>query len=370
MLLTLIFHALLVAFAAAAVTEIDFYAALGVEKSASERQIKSAYRKLTLKYHPDKNPKNEEANETFIKIGAAYEVLSNREKRANYDECGDPDGCRKAPDMNDMFGHFFGGGMGGHQGPPQAEAVAVNLRLGLETFYFGKNVGFDVGLIGICTVCDGTGLSDGKSHTCNKCQGQGQIIQRRQLAPGMFQQIQQPCDACGGRGKTITSPCDHCHGNGAQQTSKHFDVHVPAGAPRGKEIRLTGKGNETPGVLAGDLVLVLQEDLSASKGYRRGGQNLYRTEPLTAKEAAQGGWSRTIPFLTDVESDAIEDILIKREAGVVVMDGDIEVISGMGMPKYVDGNVIDDDEYGDLYIEYKIIPSSLGDASAGGHDEL
>lgn len=368
--MTLIIQALLVAIAAAAVSEIDFYAELGVEKSASERQIKSAYRKLTLKYHPDKNPKNEEAHEIFLKIGAAYEVLSNREKRANYDECGDPEGCRKAPDMNDMFGQFFGGGMGGHHGPPKAEAVAVNLRLGLETFYFGKNVGFDVGLIGTCTACDGTGLSDGKSHTCKKCQGQGQIIQRRQLAPGMFQQIQQPCDACKGRGKTITSPCDQCHGEGAHQINKHFDVHVPAGAPRGKEVRLTGKGNETPGVIAGDLVLVLREDFSASKGYRRVGHNLYRTEPITAKEAASGGWSRSIPFLADVESEPIEDISISRDAGVVVMDGEIEIVSGMGMPKYVEGDDFGDDEYGDLYIEYKIVPLGLGDAGTSGHDEL
>ncbi|KAK6203390.1 dnaJ-like protein in endoplasmic reticulum [Scheffersomyces amazonensis] len=331
----------------------DYYSILGVDKNANEKQIKSAYKQLSLKYHPDKNPGNEEAHEKFLEVGEAYEVLGNSEKRSNYDQFGDPNG-RPQPqqfDFGDMFGHFFGG-QGGQPGQRRGDSTQVNMNVELKDFYNGKLLEFDLQMRNICDVCDGTGSKDKKTHTCRKCDGSGYMTIRHQLAPGMFQQVRTGCDECGGKGKIITNKCNSCHGHGVKNGQRHYEVYVKPGQPRDSNIVLHGEGDKHPDLVPGDLIINLREEFSKGWGYRRINNNLYRTEVLTLNESITGGWSRLLKFFDDTE----DTIKLSRKEGQVVTHGEIEVIKGKGMPVYEDHDHDGTgEEYGDLFIEYKVV---------------
>ncbi|KAI5969825.1 SCJ1 [Candida margitis] len=360
----------------------NFYQVLGVDKSASDKEIKSAYRQLTLKYHPDKNPGDEEAHEKFIEIAEAYEVLSDATKRKNYDTFGDPNGQAQQHnfDFGDIFGQFFGGGHhgggGGARGQPQVKRggdSSVDVHLSLKDFYRGKLVSFDVVMQNDCPKCDGTGSKDKQRHTCEKCHGTGQIIVQHQLAPGFAQQVRMACDVCRGTGKTVQNACKSCDGHGTTQGPRHYDVHLERGQARDSSIRLEGEGDQSPQWVPGDLVVRFREKFQESWGYRRIQDNLYRTEVLSLKEALQGGWERRVPFLGDIDDDEVDDeyktVVLKRAKGESILDGQIEVVKGYGMPIVTDHD--EDDKFGDLFIEYKVVIPG-GSASKGGikKDEL
>ncbi|KAK6458246.1 dnaJ-like protein in endoplasmic reticulum [Scheffersomyces xylosifermentans] len=344
----------------------DYYKILGVDKSAGDKEIKSAYRQLSLKYHPDKNPGNEEAHEKFLEVGEAYDVLSNTEKRSNYDRFGDANGRPQAPnfDFGDMFGQFFGGQQGG-QRVRQGESTQVNIHIPLTDFYNGKLLEFDVEMMNICETCEGTGSKDKKTHTCDKCKGTGFMTVRQQLAPGMVQQVRMHCNECGGKGKTITHKCDQCQGRGAKSGPRHYDVYIKPGQPRDSNIVLEGEGDKNPDWVPGNLIINLREEYVKSWGYRRIDNNLYRTEVLTLNESLNGSWERKIKFL-DVEDD---EIVIKRGKGEIVVDGEIEMVKGKGMPK-LDDHQDHVDEFGDLFIQYKVLVPGGAHKLSKEKDEL
>ncbi|RLV96531.1 DnaJ-related protein SCJ1 [Spathaspora sp. JA1] len=333
----------------------DFYQVLGLDKDATDKQIRSAYKQLSLKYHPDKNPGNEEAHDKFIEIGEAYEVLSNAEKRRNYDQFGDPEG--RGPqggqqfDFGDMFGQFFGGQGGGQRqrGVRRGDNVQIDLNIGLGDFYNGKITEFVVKMMNDCKVCDGTGSQDKEKHVCDRCKGTGHITVKHQLGPGMIQQVRMQCDRCGGVGKVIAHPCAECKGKGAVEGPRHYDIYIKPGQPRDSNHVLEGEGHKSPNWVPGDLIINIREDFSKSWGYRRVQNNLYRTEILTLKEALNGGWERKIKFL-DIEDDTL---VLNRSKGQVVMDGEVEAIKGKGMPVLVEHD--EEEQFGDLFIEYRVI---------------
>lgn len=338
------------------VAALDPYQVLGIGKDADERTIKSAYRRLSKQYHPDKNSAPE-AHDKFIEIGEAYEILNDPQKKQNYDQHGDPNGNGGQGnfDFGDMFNQFFHGQQGGQPRRRRGADTQVNLRMSLADFYRGRDFGFDVEMNNICSKCSGSGSADGKRHTCSKCNGSGVITVRRQMGP-MVQQFQAHCDQCGGKGSTIAQPCKHCGGQTTERATRHYEVYISPGTPRGHVHVLEGEGDQSPEWDAGNLNLIFMEDSKQNWGYRRIGNNLYRTEVLSAQEASQGGWTREIPLFDE------ETATIKRAQNEVVIDGQVDVISGHGMPI-----LNDDGEYGNLYVEYRVVP--MGGAKLG-KDEL
>ncbi|PBP15337.1 hypothetical protein BUE80_DR013928, partial [Diplocarpon rosae] len=202
-----------------AVCAEDFYKLLGIDKQASEKDIKRAYRTLSKRYHPDKNPGNEDAKQKFVEVAEAYEALSDSESRKIYDQYGH-EGLKKRQqggqggghhDPFDLFSRFFGGSGGGghfgHQGQRKGPDMEVRIGVPLKDFYNGHTTEFQLEKQQICDECDGSGSADGQVDTCNVCHGHGVQIKKHMLAPGIFQQVQVSCDACGGQGKTIKHKC-------------------------------------------------------------------------------------------------------------------------------------------------------------------
>ncbi|CCH41019.1 Chaperone protein [Wickerhamomyces ciferrii] len=333
--------------------ELDYYKVLGLSKGSGEKEIKSAYRQLSKKYHPDKNPGDEDAHHKFIEVGEAYEVLGDESKRKLYDQYGH-EGVKQGGNPRggnpfggggfDPFASFFGGGQRQRQGRPKGHTSDVRVDITLEDFYLGSDLQFDVEMQDICPHCDGTGSKDKETHTCSGCQGSGMKIMKRQLAPGMFQQFQTTCNECGGKGKTIKNKCSHCQGEAVHRNARHFEFYMEPGTAKSHIHIFKGEGDHSPDWDSGDLQAHLEESSVRNLGYRRRFDTLYRTEALTLKEALLGDWKRDIPFFGD------DSVTITRNKGEIVMDGDVQVIKGKGMP-ILDGP----EEFGDLIIEYKII---------------
>ena len=241
----------------------DYYEVLGVEKGASAEEIKRAYRKSAMKYHPDRNPGDKEAEEKFKEVGEAYEVLSNDEKRSRYDQFGfagvDPNygagqggagyggfgGFGDFGDLGDIFGSFFGGGASrsaSRNAPRRGENVGVRLDLTFEEAAFGCEKEVTVRRIEECAACHGTGSADGVIETCSQCRGSGQV-RTVQNFMGMSMQSTTTCPACSGRGKIIKTPCNTCRGKSKVQRSQKIRVKVPCGVDAGQVVRVPGEGN-------------------------------------------------------------------------------------------------------------------------------
>ena len=278
----------------------DYYEVLGVAKGVSEAELKKAYRRLAMKYHPDRNPDDKEAEEKFKEANEAYEVLSDASKRQAYDQYGhagvDPQmggggfgGGAGAGSFSDIFGDvfsdFFGGGGGRGRGGPQRGAdLRYMLELDLEEAVRGTTVTIRVPTLVACKPCDGTGAKKGTSPTtCTTCGGIGQV----RMQQGFFS-VQQTCPRCHGSGKMITDPCGSCGGQGRVEEQKTLSVKVPAGVDNGDRIRLTGEGEAgSPGAPAGDLYVVVQVREHAI--FQRDGRNLYCEVPISFADAALGG---------------------------------------------------------------------------------
>ena len=239
----------------------DYYEVLGVEKTASADEIKSAYRKLAMKYHPDRNPGDKEAEEKFKQIGEAYEVLSDADKKARYDQFGfqgvDPNfnpnaggfgggfgGFGDFGDLGDIFGSFFGGGSSGRSSsnaPRRGENVGARLVLTFEEAAFGTEKEVSAQRIENCPNCSGTGSADGVVETCSNCRGTGQV-RTTQSFMGMTMQSSAPGPKCGGQGKIIKTPCSTCRGKGKVRRTNKVKVRVPAGVDNGQSVRVRGEG--------------------------------------------------------------------------------------------------------------------------------
>ena len=238
----------------------DYYEVLGVEKGASADEIKRAYRKAAMKYHPDRNPGDKEAEEKFKEVGEAYEVLSDDDKRARYDQYGfagvDPNfnpgggygggfggGFDGFGDLGDIFGEFFGGGSrrSTANAPRRGENVMSRLELTFEEAAFGCEKEVSVQRIENCSVCNGTGSADGVIETCSTCRGSGQV-RTTQNFMGMSMQSTSVCPKCGGKGKVIKTPCNTCKGKGKVRRTQKIKVKVPAGVDEGQSGRVRGEG--------------------------------------------------------------------------------------------------------------------------------
>ncbi|HIT34523.1 MAG TPA: molecular chaperone DnaJ [Candidatus Faecousia intestinigallinarum] len=237
----------------------DYYEVLGVDKSASTDEIKRAYRKKAMQYHPDRNPGDKNAEEKFKEIGEAYEVLSDNEKRARYDQFGfqgvDPNfagsggfgggfsGFGDFGDLGDIFGEFFGGGRSRstRNAPRRGENVGARLELTFEEAAFGCEKEVSAQRIENCAACNGTGSADGVIETCSQCHGTGQV-RTTQNFMGMAMQSTATCPACGGRGKIIKNPCTTCRGKGKVRRTQKIRVKVPAGVDDGQSVRVRGEG--------------------------------------------------------------------------------------------------------------------------------
>lgn len=340
------------AFLVLAVAGKDFYQILGISRSASDKEIKAAYRQLSKTYHPDKNIGDESAQAKFIEIGGAYEVLIDAEKRKIYDQYGEEGlkqgaGGQHHGGFGDMFQQFFNGGQQQQQqGKPKAQTVALGVGATLKDYFNGKESDITVMITDICDHCDGTGSNDGKLHKCSTCKGRGRIRRNQQIGHGMVQQFEMPCQSCRGSGKQIKNPCSKCHGQTIFEKEKIINVHVTPGSKGGAIEILHGQGARIPNVEQGDLQIIFQEDPEGNLGFRRSNNNLYRTEVISLNESLKGGWSREIDFLDDYNPK----LTLSREKGELTPDGFVQIFRGKGMPL-----AEDPDDYGDLYIEYHVV---------------
>ena len=276
----------------------DYYEVLGVNRDASEDDLKKAYRRLAMKFHPDRNPDDPDAEEKFKEASEAYEILSDGERRQAYDQFGhagvDPSqgggqGFGFEGNFSDIFGDVFGDIFGGGRGRTsngvsRGSDLRYNLNLNLEQAVSGDNVEIRIPVLASCEDCDGSGAAPGSSpQTCPDCQGMGQV----RVSQGFFS-LQQTCPRCHGRGQVITDPCHGCSGQGRVEKRKTLSVKIPAGVDTGDRIRLTGEGEAgRNGGPPGDLYV--QVEVNDHPIFVREGRHLYCEVPIAFTEAALGG---------------------------------------------------------------------------------
>ena len=280
----------------------DYYEVLGIDKSASDEEIKKAYRKLAKKYHPDMNPGDKEAESRFKEVNEAYEVLSDADKRAKYDQYGfaafDPSSFQSSAEgfggfadiLNDLFGGGFGGFGGGGQsrtGPAKGSTVRASLTLTLEEAAFGCEKAVTVERYETCDTCHGNGCAPGTSpEVCPDCHGTGTVQVRRQTPMGVFA-TSSPCPKCGGKGRIIHQPCKDCRGSGMVRKKKTIQASIPAGIDNGQTISIRGQGNAGKnGGPAGDLLITIT--VRPHELFRREGTSVLCEAPITFTQAVLG----------------------------------------------------------------------------------
>jgi molecular chaperone DnaJ len=275
-------------------TKADYYDVLGVPRNASEQEVKSAYRKLALKYHPDRNPGNKEAEEKFKEAAEAYSVLGDPEKRRRYDAYGHAGlgagGAGFDPsifaDFGDILGDFFGfGDLFGrrHGGPRRGADLRYNLELTFEEAAFGTETHIQIPRTETCPACQGNGAAPGtKPVACPACGGAGQVT----FQQGFFS-VARTCGRCRGAGKVIASPCRQCRGDGHVAVERKLQIRIPAGVDTGSQLRIAGEGEPgSAGGPPGDLYVVVR--VAEHAFFRREGANLYCEVPISITQAALG----------------------------------------------------------------------------------
>ncbi len=351
-------------------TKRDYYEVLGVEKTASDAEIKKAYRKLAIQYHPDKNPGDKEAEEKFKEAAEAYSVLSDKDKRARYDQFGHA-GMSGASgggfsdfadfDLNDIFSSVFGhgfsgfsgfGGFGGGGGRTQQRKfrgsdLRVKVKLNLKEISTGVDKKFKLKKYVVCNHCHGTGAEgDGGTETCPTCHGTGSVTRTQQSIFGMMQ-TQSVCPQCNGEGRIIKNKCKHCSGEGIVYGEEVVEVKIPAGVAEGMQLTVSGKGNAGKhNGIAGDLLVVIEEE--AHPDLIRDENDLVYNLLLSVPTAALGG---------TVEIPTIDNkVKVKIEPGT--QPGKVLRLRGKGLPSvnsygYSNGT-------GDLLVNISVyIPETL-----------
>lgn len=277
----------------------DYYEVLGVNRDASDEEIKKAFKKLAMKFHPDRNPDNPKAEDSFKEAKEAYEVLSDEQKRAAYDQYGhagvDPSmgggagfggfgGGGFSDAFGDIFGDIFGGGRNQRSNVYRGADLRYNLEISLEEAARGTETKIRIPVQSTCETCHGSGARPGTSPvTCTTCNGHGQV----RMQQGFFS-VQQTCPKCHGTGKMVKEPCPTCHGNGRVKENKTLNVKIPAGVDEGDRIRLSGEGEAgVNGGPTGDLYVVVH--LKEHPIFQRDGANLHCEMPISFSAAALGG---------------------------------------------------------------------------------
>ena len=336
----------------------DYYEVLGVPKSASDDDIKKAYRKLAKKYHPDANPGDKEAEAKFKEASEAYAVLSDADKKRQYDQFGHAafeqgggaGGFDFSGDMGDIFGDIFGDLFGGgrtrraNNGPMKGANLRTGVRITFEEAVFGCEKELDLTLKDECNTCHGSGAKPG-SHpeTCSKCGGKGQVVFTQQSLFGMVRNVQ-TCPDCQGTGKIIKEKCSDCYGTGYVSNRKKIQVSIPAGIDNGQSIRIRGKGEPgTNGGERGDLLV--EVSVSRHPIFQRQEYDIYSTAPMSFAQAALGG---------DVKISTVDgDVLYEVKPGTQT---DTKVrLRGKGVPTLRNKNV-----RGDHYVTLVVqVPTKL-----------
>ena len=347
-------------------TKRDYYDVLGVGKSADASEIKKAYRKLAMKYHPDKNPGDKEAEEKFKEINEAYEVLSDETKRRNYDQFGHEgvngqgfggaggfggQGFGGFDDIfGDIFGDMFGGGFGGgsrqrRRGPERGADIKQRISISFEEAAFGKKVQVKINRSEECDQCHGSGAKPGTSKkTCPTCHGSGQV-QSVQRTPFGNIASTRTCSTCNGEGEVIDSPCSKCHGKGSIRKTKTIEVDIPAGIDNGQMIKLGGQGElGTRGGPRGDLYI--EVNVQSHPLFTRDGYDVYLEMPITFAQATLGDKIQ-VPTL---------DGKVEYEVPEGTQTGTVFRLKGKGIPK-LKSNV-----RGDQYVKVTVeIPKKLNE---------
>nr|HEX4313117.1 molecular chaperone DnaJ [Kofleriaceae bacterium] len=343
----------------------DLYEVLGVEKAASPADLKKAYRRLAQQFHPDKNPDDKAAEESFKEAANAYQILSDDDQRAAYDRFGF-DGLRRGGGgggqgagfsnvedifsaFGDLFGDFFGGRSSGGRGQRRGQDLRVDLGITFPEAVWGTTKDVKVSRDVACTTCSGSGAKPGtKPEPCKTCQGKGQVVH----AQGFFM-VQTTCPACRGAGRTIKEPCDDCRGRGTKPESATLTVTVPAGVDDGQTLRLAGKGEVIANGQPGHLYVVLH--VQADERFKRDGEDILSEVPISFIKAALGG---------DIEIDTLDDDC-KGTATLDIKAGaqpnDVYVRRGQGIPR------VGESSRGDHVVQLKVeIPKKL----SGRQEEL
>ena len=343
----------------------DYYEVLGVDRGADEATIKKAYRQLAKKYHPDMNPGDKEAEKKYKEASEAYAVLSDAEKRRQYDQFGhaafeqggggaggfggfDFNGGDMGDIFGDIFGDLFGGGRSrrANNGPMKGANVRTAVRITFEEAVFGCEKQLDLNLKDECTTCHGTGAKPGTSpETCPKCGGKGQIVYTQQSLFGTVRNVQ-TCPDCNGSGKIVKEKCVDCHGSGYITNRKKIAVTIPAGIDNGQSIRIREKGE--PGVNGGprgDLLVEVQVERHPI--FQRQDMNIYSTAPVTFAQAALGGQIH----ITTVDGDMAYDIKPGTQTDTKIR------LKGKGVPSLRNKNI-----RGDHYVTLVVqVPTKLNE---------
>jgi molecular chaperone DnaJ len=338
------------------VAKKDYYEILSVPRDADDQQIKAAYRRLALAHHPDRNPNNPAAEETFKEAAEAYSVLSDPQKRAAYDRFGHQ-GVQGAAqpgfdpgafaDFSDILGDFFGfgdlfgagGGARRRNRPQRGEDVRYDLEIEFQEAVFGKTAEFQVPRMEVCDHCKGSRAEPGTgSTTCPTCRGRGEVLYQHS-----FLTVRRTCGSCGGTGQVVRNPCSRCRGEGYRQISRKLKVNIPAGVDDGTRVRLSGEGQ--PGVNggpSGDLYVVLH--VKEHPIFQRDGNDLHCTVPVNVAQAALGA-EVEIPTL-----DGPEKLKVSEGA----QNGARFRLRGRGVPE------LNSSRRGDLWVHLDVrIPTRL-----------
>ncbi|KAG9786614.1 Mitochondrial protein import protein mas5 [Exophiala dermatitidis] len=335
------------------VKDTKLYEILGVDPSASEAQLKSAYKKGALKHHPDKNAHNPEAAEKFKELSKAYEVLSDPQKRAIYDQYGEEGleqgGMGGGMAAEDLFAQFFGGGggfggmFGGGMrdtGPKKARTIHHVHKVSLEDIYRGKVSKLALQKSVICPACEGRGGKEGAVKTCTGCNGAGMKTMMRQMGP-MIQRFQTICPDCQGEGEILRERdrCKRCMGKKTIVERKVLHVHVDRGVNSGHKVEFRGEGDQMPGVLPGDVVFEIEQ--KPHPRFQRRDDDLFYHAEIDLLTALAGG---------QIFIEHLDDrwITVNIPAGDPITPGMVKVIKGQGMPTYRHH------DFGDLYVQFDV----------------
>ncbi len=303
----------------------DYYEVLGVDRNASESELKKSYRQMALKYHPDKNPNDKEAEEKFKEAAEAYEALRDPEKRKIYDQFGHEGLKGKGfggfggfedifSSFGDIFGDFFGGGGGQRTGAD----LRTDVTISFEQAAFGTEQPVEVRKHVPCRTCKGSRCKPGTSPVhCGTCRGTGQVVRSQ----GFFS-LQSPCPHCHGTGQIIKDPCSTCHGEGVEIDTKEISVNIPAGVDDGSRLRLRGEGEAAPGMPAGDLYVFVH--VQAHEFFHREDVDLYCQLNISFSQAALG---------TDIEVPLLDDKTKVISISPGTQSGDRYRIQGAGIPQ-------------------------------------